>query len=149
MIVGFDLDGVVATNPWRYISRRSVVGKCIAIISVFFYYILRKPNKPIVDLLREYNKRGHRIVFISGIWGVAQPIILLWLKWHHIPFDKIVLRWKKSCKEFKVSQILFHKCEMYVEDDPEIASFIKEKCEIIQQGVWQINGVPIYVMSFA
>lgn len=153
MIVGFDLDGIVAPNPWaRYnrSSRKGIIGKCVAIISIFCCYVLRKPHEPIVNLLKEYDERGHRIIFISGIWGVARPIVLMWLKWHHIPFYKIVLRWKGSCKEFKTRYIFSTGCEMYVEDDSEIAGFIKERYagRIIQEGLWQIGDNLIYVLSF-
>lgn len=128
MIIGFDIDGVIAPNPWLESSSEKVLGiaKVARLIKVSIRYLTRKPVPERVEWLKGYRKYGYRIVIISGIWEIVRPMIWLWLKFYHIPFDKLVLRKKDEVSKFKAKAIEKHKCEMFVEDQKDLMRKIRK-----------------------
>ncbi|MCD5396105.1 MAG: hypothetical protein LR000_00245 [Candidatus Pacebacteria bacterium] len=130
MIVGVDIDGVVARDPWSFYRRElfaqyGVLGKVARIICIFIDYILRPPFSETKVLLEKYKKRGGKIIFISGIPKLGKPIIWLWLKVHRIHFDKLVLRGREDVVRFKARAIIENQCTQFIEDQLKLALLIK------------------------
>jgi len=139
MIIGLDIDGVIAPDPWLKYKKGSfkkfrVFGEISRIIYVLFYYLIRSPFPETKKLIRGYKRRGYKIIIISGVWGIGKPMIWLWFKLHRIPFDKLILKWKGSVWEFKAKAVLLNQCEMFVDDRLDVIFYVRKA--VWHKGCW-------------
>ena len=75
MIIGFDLDGVIAKNNGGWTSD---------------YYSSCKPNNDTVTLMKKLNRQGHKIIiYTSRLSNEIKKVTVEWLQQHDIPYDAI------------------------------------------------------------
>jgi len=75
MIVGFDLDGVIAKDNGGWTSD---------------YYSSCRPNNDAVTLMKKLNRQGHKIIiYTSRLSNEVKKITVEWLQRYDIPYDAI------------------------------------------------------------
>ena len=75
MIVGFDLDGVIAKDNGGWTSD---------------YYSSCRPNLDAVTLMKKLNKQGHKIIiYTSRLSNEVKKVTVEWLHKYDVPYDAI------------------------------------------------------------
>jgi phosphoglycolate phosphatase-like HAD superfamily hydrolase len=75
MIVGFDLDGVIAKDNGGWTSD---------------YYSSCKPNLDAVALMKKLNRQGHKIIiYTSRLSYEVKAVTVEWLHRYDVPYDAI------------------------------------------------------------
>jgi len=75
MIVGFDLDGVIAKGDGGWTDD---------------YYSSCKPNNDTVALMKKLNRQGHKIIiYTSRLSHEVKSVTVDWLQRHNVPYDAI------------------------------------------------------------
>lgn len=133
MVVGFDLDEVIAPLPFGLkqlsLSKRGEnflfnLQKNFA-LQRLYNFLFRRANVEIKYLMEMLKRRHHRIVIISASFEGYKPLINLWLRKNNILVDEVYFRrGRESVVEFK-KKILYEKnCFFYLEDNPRIVEEI-------------------------
>ncbi len=127
MIVGFDVDGVIAKAPLRLDKLlRGGEGEWNRLLSTslgrFLYANLRFVDKGTREVLCQLQAYGQLIIIATYAFEKHRGEVEKWLKRKEVPFDKLILaREMESSLEFKVRAILEQKCDYFVEDQPTLA----------------------------
>ena len=75
MIVGFDLDGVIAKNNGGWTSD---------------YYSTCKPNCDAVALMKKLSGQGHKIIiYTARLSNEVKSVTVEWLHRYGVPYDAI------------------------------------------------------------
>ena len=83
------------------------------------FYKKRKPNKLIVDLIKELKEQGHQIFLITGF--SHRELAEEWLEKHNVIYDELFVREKeKSIIEHKIETIEKLKPSIYIDNSKEI-----------------------------
>lgn len=133
MIVGFDVDGVIARAPLnldrllRYFARgwnlmlSTPLGK-------FLYNNFRYVDKGTRQILCQLQESGHEIIIATYVFEKHRNLVERWLKNNGIPFNKLTLAEKEeSASEFKVRAVLEESCDYFVDDNISLARAISQK----------------------
>lgn len=133
MIIGFDVDGVIARAPLgldkslRYCMRgwnfllSTPFGK-------FLYNHLRRVDDEMREIICRLENNGHKIVIATYIFERYRGLAEGWLRNNGIIFDKLVLaKNNESAAELKVRAILEEKCDYFVEDHLALVQAISQK----------------------
>ncbi len=126
MIVGFDVDGVIAKAPLRLDKLLRYYSKwwnklLLNPVGKFLYKKLRRVDKYAKDAICELHDTGHQIVIITYAFAGNKEVIKEWLTKHEVPFDKIIVaKEKESPLEFKIRAVKEEKCDYYIEDQYEL-----------------------------
>lgn|GEM_PF-2673278 len=138
MIIGFDVDGVIATAPlglhnllrkfqglWNVILK-SPMGALV-------YRHFRFPDKDVKNLICSLHSKGHTIIIITYALGDGQKKAVEWLKKNGVPFDKATApkRGEKPL-EFKCRAVAEENCDFFIEDQDILAQGISEKLQRVQ-----------------
>ena len=133
-VIGFDLDGVVFSPPvpfYNLIKRidfnflvRRLKGR-----DAFrkFFYDSIKVNRQIKRLLENLEKKGYKIVAISGRSADCEADVTNCLNKNKIFFHDLYLCPNSNHKKFKLKKIRETNCSFYVEDRWDIVSFLRKR----------------------
>lgn len=133
MVIGFDVDGVIARAPlgldksarygmrgWNFLLS-TPLGK-------FLYNHLRRVDDEMREIICRLENGGHRIVIATYVFEKYRCLAEGWLRHNGIIFDKLVLaKNKESALEFKARAILEEKCDYFIEDHFALAQAISRK----------------------
>jgi|AntAceMinimDraft_16_1070373.scaffolds.fasta_scaffold00273_3 hypothetical protein len=132
-IVGIDVDGVIAENPWKIwywpFSGKPIRNRVVRVLLATPCYIFRHPKSKAVEWIREQREAGNKVFVVSGIYGIIGWLVRCWFKLWKIPFDGIYLR-----KDPRVSQPLFKArvistigCTLFIDDREDIIKAIAKQ----------------------
>lgn len=133
MIVGFDVDGVIAKAPLglHRLLGNSPRGWNILLktpLGTLVYRRLRFVNKDIKELICDLHSEGHKIVIVTYALNDGQRKATEWLKKQGVPFDKIIApKEKEDPLGFKIRAISEEGCDFYVEDQLSLVRGILKK----------------------
>ncbi len=133
MIVGIDIDGVIARNPWknwrRLFSKKSIQNRTIRLLLALLYYVFRRPRPEAKQWIKEQQTAGNKVLLISGIYGIAGYFVLGWLKIWQFPFDGLHLRrdWHVSQPEYKAKMVHKTGCELFIDDRTDVIAAITKR----------------------
>jgi len=133
VIIGFDVDGVIARAPMglhnllrKFQGLWNIILK--SPIGALVYRHFRFPDKDVKDLICGLHSKGHGIVIITYALGDGQKKAIEWLKENGVPFDKAVApKEGESPLEFKARAILEYRCDFYMEDQLTLVEEILKK----------------------
>jgi hypothetical protein len=75
MIVGFDLDGVVAKDNSGWTAD---------------YYSTCKPNAQVIGLMKKISSKGHKIIiYTARLSNEVKTVTVDWLHKNDVPYDAI------------------------------------------------------------
>ena len=75
MIIGFDIDGVIAESNGGWTSD---------------YYSSCKPNYEVISLMRKISESGHKIIiYTSRLSNEVKGVTVEWLNRYNVPYDAI------------------------------------------------------------
>ena len=132
-IVGIDIDGVIARNPWEIwhypFSRKLIRNRVIRVLLAIPCYIFRHPRSEAVEWIREQREAGNKVFVVSGIYSIIGWLVWCWFKLWQIPFDGIYLR-----KDPRISQPLFKAraistigCILFIDDRKDVTTAIAKQ----------------------
>lgn len=117
-ILGLDLDNTLTFRikllPWW----------CSGILSPFLTVL--PPNKPILEMIREFKKSGGKIVVISSRPKFLLKLSILWLKHYKVPYHKIKCVGFIDRSRKKLEVIRTEKINYFIDDDCTVRNFLKE-----------------------
>jgi hypothetical protein len=154
-VVGFDVDGVIAPRSWDMakkwpLFRSQRLNEFVWLIPVLAHYMLRSPILPAKQLVLQEKQAGKKIVFISAIWIFFLPFLWIWLKWHRIPHDKILLRLPGVSREAHKAKAIYKLgCCYYIDDDKALMDRIMgelleiESCNRLESMVQRLVQISI------
>lgn len=133
MIIGFDVDGVIAKTPlgsgrllrywvreWNFLLS-TPLGK-------FLYNNFRRVDEKNREIICRLQNNSHSIIIATYVFEKYRSLAEGWLKKNGVPFDRLVLAKKEeSTFEFKVRAALEEKCDYFVEDHPALVRAISQK----------------------
>ncbi len=134
VIIGFDLDGVVANRP-RIFKLNHIKGKYRVKLPVWeqwFWRIvmwIREPSRRMVEQLKSHKERGDKIILISGRLAFLEDLTLWWLNRHNLRkyFDKVIINLENVQPHmYKASKIKSEKVGKFYEDELFAAEYLKE-----------------------
>ena len=141
-VVGSDIDGVIAPNPWitRYWpgSGDPIVQKPLRAFPASWDYIFRRPYPKAIEWVKERQAAGDKILLISGIYIFAWPFIWLWLKLWKFPHDGLHLRLRGSQPEFKAKAVFKLGCTMFIDDRKDVIAAIAK--QFLLDGFKEVNS---------
>lgn len=120
MIIGVDLDGVLTTIG-LYNIKTKLPWWCA------FWLILVKPNKKMVEILRNWQEKDNEIIIVSARPKQLEAMTRWWLKKHQIPFTQLFFVGKGRRvveRKFKIIQKMG--IEYFVDDDPRIVNSLRK-----------------------
>lgn len=123
-VVGMDIDGVLAKNPWEMqwhwpLSGKPVCHRFFRFWLAGFYYLYRAPNQDAKRWALGQKKEGNKLLIISSVWAICRPVTWFWLKRCGIPFDGLILRWRGTPQEFK-ARAVSRRCSSFVDDQMDV-----------------------------
>ncbi len=133
MIIGFDVDGVIAKAPLglHNLLRECQKGWNLLLktpLGTLVYRKLRFADEEVKELMRQLHSRGHPIVIISYALGDGSKKAKEWLVENEVSFNQIAVPKKgESPLEFKARAILEYHCDFYVEDQLTLVEGILKK----------------------
>ena len=75
MIIGIDLDGVIAKDNGGWTSD---------------YYSSCKPDTNVIDLMKKLSNNGHKIIiYTSRLSNEVKKVTVEWLQKYDVPYDAI------------------------------------------------------------
>lgn len=135
-IIGFDIDGVVATSSGilDFLARKVqhyyvflLFLNCLMETPLgAFLYQKRKANKVVIKEIKNLHDEGFYILFISAIFQHHQEKVEKWLKKNQVPFDGLILQKKEeSLVSFKTRALMQTKnLVIYLDDDARLVKAI-------------------------
>jgi uncharacterized HAD superfamily protein len=128
LIIGFDVDGVIAKAPLGLhillkIQQKGWNKLLATDLGKIIYQKLRFADKDIVELTKQLRVRGHSPVIIT--YAADGEEIKKWATKEEVPFDRIFTpKPSENQIDFKIRAILEAKCDFFVEDQPNLAKSI-------------------------
>jgi uncharacterized HAD superfamily protein len=129
VIIGVDIDGVLARDPlrltwflngyWNWLLGRRMGRKI---------YRKRKTNERMRRYVYHQARKGHKIVLISAVWECHEKEVLAWLADRGVAYSKLRLKKRgEKTAEFKATVLIEEGCSLYWEDNPFLAREIAER----------------------
>lgn len=134
-IVGIDIDGVIAKNPWRIwywpFSAKPIRNRAIRLFLAIPCYIFRRPIPEAIQWIEGQREEGNQVLVVSGIYSIAGWLIKGWFKLWHIPFDTndIYLRKNPFISQplFKAKTISATGCILFIDDREDVIAAIAKQ----------------------
>lgn len=133
MIIGFDVDGVIAKAPFglhkllRYRKREWNFLLATPLGKILYNY-LRRADSGMKEIICQLHDGGHRIVIATYALERYRSLVEAWLEKNKIPFNELILAKRgESASEFKVRAVLQKKCDYFVEDQLALVQAISRK----------------------
>lgn len=133
MIIGFDVDGVIAKAPLglhNFLRKFQKIWNIIlgSPLGALAYRHLRFPDKDVRELICRLYSSGHQIVIVTYALRDGQKKAIEWLKKNGVPFNVSVAPMEdESPLEFKSRAVIEKNCNFFVEDQLLLAQGIAEK----------------------
>ena len=117
--IGIDFDGTLTlfSNlklPWWVFGP------------LFPLTFISPPNKKIIEILRKLKKAGHEIVIISSRPKFFTRLSEMWLKFHNIPYSRLICAGFIEGRRRKLEIIKKEKIRLLIDDDKGIANFLRQ-----------------------
>jgi len=132
-VVGIDIDGVIAKNPWEIwhwpFSKRPIRNRAIRALLASPCYLLRRPIPEAIQWIKEQQAGGNKVLLISGIYGIVGYFVSGWLNLWRVPFDGLYLRknWHISQPEYKAMTVSRTGCTLFIDDRIDIIAAIAKQ----------------------
>jgi uncharacterized HAD superfamily protein len=118
MILGFDIDGVIATE--NYLKP---YGKPQGTWNMYYARVEKIPGAKFLNQLYQH----HRVVLITGRLEGARKATVTWLEKKDVPYHRLYLRKNmgKSIEEHKIEAVIREKCDRYFDNRMSIIRKMK------------------------
>lgn len=122
----FDVDGVISK---AFLGLDALLRKrrdlwntfLFCPLGRFIYLWLRRPNKRMINIIRDFRYDGHLIIIATYVFEEHRKTVEAWFKRYGVPYDKLFLSKKgEKVAEFKARVIKEEGCDLYIEDDPAL-----------------------------
>jgi hypothetical protein len=133
VIIGFDLDGVIAKRP-RIFKLNHVKGRYRTNLSVWeqwFWRIvmwIREPSKRMVEKLKSHKENGDKVILISGRLSFLEDLTLWWLNRYNLRkyFDDVIINLENTQPHiYKANKIKSENVKVFYEDELFAAEYLK------------------------
>lgn len=147
MIIGFDMDGVVAARPrlFRLNHTRGKYRIHLSIVEQWFWWLvmyLRQPSWDMIKIIREHKSAGNELFLVTGRLSFLYDLTWWWLKRYDLEryFNEIIINTDEIQPHiFKAREIKKNKLNTFYEDEVFTAKYLKENtrakiCQVIDNG---------------
>ena len=127
MIIGFDVDGIIAKAPLRVDKLLRYWGRgwnrlLSTSIGKLLYRQLRCVDTSTKKVVCRLRAEGYQIVIATYVLEKHRGEVEGWLTKNQVPFDRLVLaKEMETSLSFKVRVIKEERCEYFVEDQDQLA----------------------------
>jgi len=137
MVIGFDMDGVVAARP-RIFKLNHVKGKYRVDVPYFEQWFwrlvmwLREPSGVMVKRIKELKDKGNELILVTGRLAFLEDVTLWWLtnKGVRKYFDAVIINLdNEQPHEFKAREIKRRKIKEFYEDEIFAAEYLKKETQ--------------------
>jgi len=118
-VLGIDLDNTLTfrvhnLRPWW----------CFVLLLPLLMVL--PPNKPMINVLREFRKSGGKIVIVSSRPRFFIKLSKLWLDHYKVPYHKIRCVGFIYRNQRKLQAIREESIKCFIDDDPTMITFVKK-----------------------
>lgn len=134
MIIGFDMDGVLASRP-QIFKLNHVKGKYrvdIPFTEQWFWRLVmwfRQPSSVMIGKIKKMKEEGNTLILISGRLSFLEDVTVWWLtsKGLRKYFDSVIINLdNEQPHEFKAREIQRRKVKEFYEDEIFAAEYLKK-----------------------
>ena len=142
-VVGIDIDGVIAKNPWKIwhwpLSKKPVSNRIIRALLASPCYLFRRPIPEAIQWIKEQQAIGNKVLLISAIYGIVGYLVSIWLNMWQVPFDGLYLRknWHISQREYKARTVSKTGCTLFIDDRTDVIAAIAR--QFLTDGVYELS----------